>query len=124
MSVRPAARRSRRRVPSLALAVLAAALVPAAAAQASWPGLNGWQSFSSNRFDTEISGDIFVMPPIGLPQVQLTTARPDDAQSAWSPDGRRIAFKSRPGPFGFEAQPLRQALASLVSAAGAHARSH
>jgi thiol-disulfide isomerase/thioredoxin len=38
-------------------------------------------------------------------------------------DGR-IAFKSRPGPFGFEAQPLRQALASLVSAAGVQARSH
>jgi Tol biopolymer transport system component len=95
MSARPAVRRQRRRVPSLALAVLAAALVPAAAAQASWPGLNGWQSFSSNRFDTAISGDIFVMPSFGLPQVQMTTARPDDAQSAWSPDGRTIAFKSR-----------------------------
>ena len=94
MSVRSAVRRHRRRALFLALPVLAAALAPTAA-QASWPGLNGWESFSSNRFDTAISGDIFVMPPIGLPQVQLTTARPDDAQSAWSPDGRRIAFKSR-----------------------------
>jgi Tol biopolymer transport system component len=94
MSVRTAARRRRRVATFLALAVLAAALAPAAA-QASWPGLNGWESFSSNRFDTAISGDIFVMPPIALPQVQLTTARPDDAQSAWSPDGKRIAFKSR-----------------------------
>jgi TolB protein len=94
MSVRSAVRRHRRRALVLTLPVLAAALAPTAA-QASWPGLNGWQSFSSNRFDTAISGDIFVMPPIGLPQVQLTTARPDDAQSAWSPDGKRIAFKSR-----------------------------
>ena len=81
MSVRSAVRRHRRRALFLALPVLAAALAPTAA-QASWPGLNGWESFSSNRFDTAISGDIFVMPPIGLPQVQLTTARPDDAQSA------------------------------------------
>jgi Tol biopolymer transport system component len=94
MSVRSAVRRRRRRALFLALPVLAGVLAPTAA-QASWPGLNGWQSFSSNRFDTAISGDIFVMPPIALPQVQLTTARPDDAQSAWSPDGRRIAFKSR-----------------------------
>ena len=94
MSVRSAVRRRGRRALILALPVLACMLAPTAA-QASWPGLNGWESFSSNRFDTAISGDIFVMPPIGLPQVQLTTARPDDAQSAWSPDGRRIAFKSR-----------------------------
>jgi len=94
MSVRSAVRRHCRRALFLALPVLAGVLAPTAA-QGSWPGLNGWQSFSSNRFDTAISGDIFVMPPIALPQVQLTTARPDDAQSAWSPDGRRIAFKSR-----------------------------
>ena len=94
MSVRSAVRRHRRHALFLALPVLAGMLAPTAA-QASWPGLNGWESFSSNRFDTAISGDIFVMPPIALPQVQLTTARPDDAQSAWSPDGRRIAFKSR-----------------------------
>jgi Tol biopolymer transport system component len=94
MSGSSAVRPRRRRVLSLALAMLAAVLLPGVA-QASWPGLNGWESFSSNRFDTPISGDIFVMPPVGLPQAQLTTARPDDAQSAWSPDGRRIAFKSR-----------------------------
>jgi TolB protein len=95
----------RRRHHVLALAVLAgagaavaaAAMLVAAApsARASWPGLNGWQSFSSNRLGTAASGDIFAMPPLGVPQVRLTEARPDDAQSAWSPDGRRIAFKSR-----------------------------
>jgi Tol biopolymer transport system component len=86
----------RRRRRALLLVVLgAAAAIAPAPAQASWPGLDGWLSFSSNRFDTPLSGDIFVMPSFGLPQVQLTHARPDDAQSAWSPDGRRIAFKSR-----------------------------
>ena len=95
MSVRSAVRRHHRRALFLALPVLACVLVPTAA-QASWPGLNGWESFSSNRFDTAISGDIFVMPPIGLPQVQLTTARPDDAQSAWSPDGTRLLYRKTP----------------------------
>jgi Tol biopolymer transport system component len=93
---------SRRRRHVLALAPLACAaaaavatLAAASPAHASWPGLNGWQSFSSNRLGTAAGGDIFAMPPLGLPQVRLTDAPPDDAQSAWSPDGRRIAFKSR-----------------------------
>jgi TolB protein len=93
---------SPRRHHVLALALLAGAAVGALAllaaaspAQASWPGLNGWQSFSSNRLGTTAGGDIFAMPPLGLPQVRLTDARQDDGQSAWSPDGRRIAFKSR-----------------------------
>src|SRR3954470_1592385 len=86
---------SARSILSIAVLAIAAALAPAPAAQASWPGLNGWLSFSSNRFGTALSGDIFAMPSFGLPQVQLTEVRPDDGQSAWSPDGRRIAFKSR-----------------------------
>jgi sugar lactone lactonase YvrE len=93
MSRRTAPRR-RRRAFSLAVLGSLAALAPAPA-YASWPGLNGWLSFSSNRFGTPSSGDIFAMPAFGLPQLQLTNARPDDAQSAWSPDGKRIAFKSR-----------------------------
>jgi Tol biopolymer transport system component len=93
MPVRPVARRRRRR--ALGLIVLGLAAVAPASAQASWPGLNGWLSFSSNRFGTAASGDIFAMPSFGLPQAQLTEVRPDDGQSAWSPDGRRIAFKSR-----------------------------
>jgi Tol biopolymer transport system component len=90
---------SPRRGRVLALALLAggalAAGVLASAAQASWPGLNGWESFSSNRSGTAASGDIFTMPPLGRHEIRLTEVRPDDAQSAWSPDGRRIAFKSR-----------------------------
>jgi Tol biopolymer transport system component len=85
----------RRRRRALCLIVVGLAAVAPASAQASWPGLNGWLSFNSNRFGTAASGDIFVMPSFGLPQVRLTEARPDDGQSAWSPDGRRIAFKSR-----------------------------
>ena len=88
----PAWRRRRR---ALSLVVLGAAAIAPAPAQASWPGLNGWLSFSSNRFGTALSGDVFAMPSFGLPQAQLTEVRADDGQSAWSPDGRRIAFKSR-----------------------------
>jgi Tol biopolymer transport system component len=65
-----------------------------APAQAS-PGLNGRLSLSSNRAGTASSGDIFVTPVGGAPVRRLTDAPADDAQSAWSPDGRRIAFKSR-----------------------------
>jgi TolB protein len=35
------------------------------------------------------------MPALGDPERRLTTVPADDGQSAWSPDGRRIAFKSR-----------------------------
>src|SRR3954452_17504020 len=94
MPRRTPAWRRRRRALSLVAVGVAAAIAPASA-QASWPGLNGWLSFSSNRFGTALSGDIFAMPSFGLPQAQLTEVRADDAQSAWSPDGRRIAFKSR-----------------------------
>src|SRR3954451_19748266 len=87
--------RHRRRVLSLVVLGIAATIAPAPAAHASWPGLNGWLSFSSNRFGAALSGDIFAMPSFGLPQTQLTEMRADDAQSAGSPDGRRIAFKSR-----------------------------
>src|SRR3954470_9436259 len=86
---------SARSILSIAVLAIAAAVAPAPAVQASWPGLNGWLSFSSNPFGTALSGDIFAMPSFGLPQTQLTEVRADDAQSAWSPDGRRIAFKSR-----------------------------
>jgi dipeptidyl aminopeptidase/acylaminoacyl peptidase len=86
---------SARSILSIAVLAIAAAVAPAPVAQASWPGLNGLLSFSSNRFGTALSGDIFTMPSFGLPQTQLTEVRADDAQSAWSPDGRRIAFKSR-----------------------------
>src|SRR3954468_2705762 len=96
MSGRTADRRHRSRCAlSLAVVLGAAAAIAAAPAQASWPGLNGWLSFSSNRFGTALSGDVFAMPSFGLPQAQLTEVRADDGQSAWSPDGRRIAFKSR-----------------------------
>jgi Tol biopolymer transport system component len=94
MSPAPGPRRARRGVATLVLLALAGA-VAAAPAHASWPGLNGWTSFSSNRLGTAASGDVFAMPALGDPERRLTTVPADDGQSAWSPDGRRIAFKSR-----------------------------
>ena len=79
-------------------AAVTAALVAPAGAAASWPGLNGYLSFSSDRFGSAASGDVFAMPPEGEPQLRLTEDPSDDAQSAWSPDGRRIAFKSQRDP--------------------------
>jgi Tol biopolymer transport system component len=100
MWTRPSPRRATCRAGArrgaLALLVLAAAGgAGAGPATASWPGLNGWTSFSSNRLGTAASGDVFAMPPLGDPERRLTTVPADDGQSAWSPDGRRIAFKSR-----------------------------
>ncbi|HEX2105305.1 MAG TPA: hypothetical protein VHF51_16760 [Solirubrobacteraceae bacterium] len=92
----PATCAARARRGMLSLVVLAAAGAAAAGpAAASWPGLNGWTSFSSNRLGTAASGDVFAMPPVGDPERRLTTEPADDGQSAWSPNGRQIAFKSR-----------------------------
>ncbi len=65
-------------------ALLAGASTPAHAA---FPGTNGAISFSSG-------GDIVSMP-LGGSWTRLTSDPADDAQSAWSPDGKRIAFRSR-----------------------------
>jgi hypothetical protein len=58
-------------------------------------GLNGYLSYSSNRFGSKPDrGDIFVTPLDAESPIQLTNFTVDDAQSAWSRDGRRIAFKT------------------------------
>lgn len=67
---------------------LALLAVPAGA-QAAWPGKNGRISFSSQ-------GDIWTMNPDGSDQTRLTSTPDDEAQSAFSPDGQRIAYRRRP----------------------------
>lgn len=74
---------------AVCLVLLAAAL--AAPAQAAFPGQNGRISFSSE-------GDLWSVNPDGSNLVRLTrTPLPDDeAQSAFSPGGTRIAYRRRP----------------------------
>ena len=86
-----AARRARARsFPATVLALLA---LSAATAQA-WPGLNGYMAYGSNRTGSQFSDDIYVTPLDVETPTQLTFRRADDGQPAWSPDGRRLAFKT------------------------------
>jgi Tol biopolymer transport system component len=80
------------RSPLLA-AFLALIALPAATAQA-WPGLNGYMAYGSNRTGSQFSDDIYVSPLDTETPLQLTFRRADDGQPAWSPDGRRLAFKT------------------------------
>jgi Tol biopolymer transport system component len=77
----------------LLAAVLALLALPAATAQA-WPGLNGYMAYGSNRTGSQFSDDIYVSPLDAEAPKQLTFRRADDGQPAWSPDGRRLAFKT------------------------------
>jgi Tol biopolymer transport system component len=75
-----------------ALAAIAALAAPAAAH--AWPGLNGYMAYGSNRTGSQFSDDVYVSPLDVESPLQLTFRRADDGQPAWSPDGRRLAFKT------------------------------
>ena len=70
------------------------ALVVGAPAAGASPGLNGYIAFGSSRTGSAFSDDIYVTPLDVETPMQLTTQRPDDGQPSFSPDGRRIAFKT------------------------------
>jgi Tol biopolymer transport system component len=89
----PAPRRARPARSLLLVPVLALLALPAAPAQA-WPGLNGYMAYGSNRTGSQFSDDIYVSPLDAEAPKQLTLRRADDGQPAWSPDGRRLAFKT------------------------------
>ena len=75
-----------------ALCLMAAASAAAALtspAQAAFPGANGRVSFSSQ-------GDLWTIAPDGSAIARLTTTPEDEAQSVFSPDGARIAYRRRP----------------------------
>jgi Tol biopolymer transport system component len=76
--------------PAAALTLVA---LSAGTAQA-WPGLNGYVAYGSNRTGSQFSDDVYVTPLDVESPVRLTFRPPDDGQPAWSPDGRRLAFKS------------------------------
>jgi len=84
---------ARRRFTLPAAVVAALVALPTGAAQA-WPGLNGYITYGSNRTGSQFSDDVYVSPLDVETPVQLTFRRADDGQPAWSPDGRRVAFKT------------------------------
>jgi Tol biopolymer transport system component len=97
--------RWRTRILAVALTVMIlwpASLLPASPvppAAATFPGRNGLIAFESNRVTaTNPEGDyeIFTMEPNGLNLKQLTRNTSDDQWPAWSPDGSKIAYVTRP----------------------------
>jgi TolB protein len=72
----------------LVLPVLLLTLAPAGGARAAFPGANGVVSFSSQ-------GDLWTVRADGQGVTRLTTTPEGEAQSAWAPDGTRIAYRRR-----------------------------
>jgi Tol biopolymer transport system component len=62
-------------------------LLPAAPAQAAFPGANGKIAFSR-------SGDIYTINPDGSGESNLTNSAATDLNPRWRPDGQKIAFQS------------------------------
>jgi TolB protein len=77
----------------LPIAVVAALLSIAAPTGAVFPGANARVLFTSDRSG---AGDIFTVRPDGTDLRTVIGGPAQEAQAAWSPDGRRIAFRRGP----------------------------
>jgi dipeptidyl aminopeptidase/acylaminoacyl peptidase len=71
------------------LALLAVLALPAAAADATFPGTDGQVVFTSERF-------LFTVDATGGNWTRLVTSTMRQGQPVWSPDGRRVAFRGGP----------------------------
>src|SRR6266446_6978439 len=85
----------RRRNLLVAITAVAALMMAAIPAHATFPGKNGRIAFVQD-------GEIFSMNPDGSDVRQLTHLGPDNSASwpAWSADGKQIVFNESPPPDG------------------------
>ena len=74
---------------------LIAALAIGASVPAANAAFNGKIAFTSPPPSRGLESDIFVIDEDGSGQTRLTSAPGDDSEPAWSPDGTRVAFRSR-----------------------------
>jgi TolB protein len=79
--------------PALALLAAVAFLGIAPSAPAVFPGANGLVLFTSDRSG---QGDVFAVKPDGTGLRTLVGGPEREAQAAWSPDGRMVAFRRGP----------------------------
>jgi Tol biopolymer transport system component len=90
----------RKPIPGVVVLVALFATVPAAPAEAAFPGANGTIAFTRYlTVDGQTSSDIYTIEPDGTGLTQLTTGG-GSRDPAWSRDGRKIAFVR--GPAGAE----------------------
>ena len=81
-----------RRWALIAIVALGCAALPAAAAQASFPGGNGKLVFTSPSSAATRDSEVFTVNPDGAARMQLTNEPAGVVNPRWSPDGTRIAM--------------------------------
>ena len=82
-----------RKIAIAAALATALAVLPAGAAEATFPGDNGKIAFSG-RMPTDTSNEIYTVNPDGSGLTRLTDSPGADTDPTWSPDGTKIVFAS------------------------------
>jgi len=76
------------------LLLVAALALPAAPAEAAFPGDNGRIAFDRDSVDVDDDGDIYSIKPDGTGQAPIFAGPLDDDKPAYSPNGKKVAFSS------------------------------